>query len=128
MERISVLSKYSFLVCILAILVFSTLPKLQLGSYEIWKGFNLRVDYLLHFLAYLVLSASFLLWRKQNRFIPLITIFLFGAIFSLGLEFQQNFIAGRGYSLPDLYFNLLGLLVGSIISFIVKALDKAKDD
>jgi len=78
----------------------------------------IRLDYLEHFGAYLVLSLFFYFWQA-NGYLSLFKkqffIFLAGAIvLVVGSELSQLFIPGRSFNEYDLLANSLGLAAGII--------------
>ncbi|MFP3953966.1 MAG: VanZ family protein [Candidatus Acetothermia bacterium] len=120
-EDIQKYSKYLFFFCLIGILAVSSIPKFNVNSYDVGdSGFNIRLDYLLHFLAYTALSGFFLIWRKDRWFVSLVIIVLLGVSVAFLTEYMQHFIAGRTYNLVDFYFNLAGVLTGSVGSYVIK--------
>jgi len=121
-ERISAFSKYLFFVCLIVIVVFSVLPEFSVEDYEVDEGFTIRMDYVLHFLAYAMLSLFFLVWKRKNGVSALVAILLIGISSGLILEFQQNYIVGRTFNPVDAYLNAGGTVFGAV--FVVYLLGR----
>ncbi len=121
LENIQTISKYLFFLCLVVIIVVSALPKFNVNSYDVGsEGFSIRLDYLLHFLAYLALSAFFLLWKEENPLLSVIIILAIGAFVAFMTEFQQIYIPGRAYNPVDMYYNVSGVGVGILIALAVR--------
>ncbi|MFP4023440.1 MAG: VanZ family protein [Thiohalospira sp.] len=102
---------------LIIILLASTLP----GGPEMKTEFNeksIRLDYLLHFIAYFSLAIFYLLWKANKYFNlkpRLLYIFLIGGLFlAAGSEIAQSFIPGRTFNLNDFYANAAGIITGVI--------------
>lgn len=91
-----------------AIIAGALAPNMSLGPF----------DKAVHWLAFLVLSTlvvlSFLRWRAVLAAVVL--TFAFGVV----LEYLQNFVSGRNFTLGDLAANYFGVLSGTIVGFYLK--------
>lgn len=121
-KNISRVSKYLFFFSLLLIVVFSSLPRFNVGSYEVSEGLTLRLDYLLHFLAYFAMTGFYILWRGKDGLRSVVVILLLGGIIAYMTEFQQQFITGRTYNPVDGFFNLSGAFVGVLVTAFLKKL------
>ncbi len=87
-------------------------------------GFELRIDYFLHTIAFLLLSVLLLGWQleigKEQNSKRLFLLFLIVALFSIILEFSQQLIPGRTFNLYDILFNTIGILSGFAIFALYK--------
>ena len=99
------------------ILIISILP----GGPEMKAEFNdksIRIDYLLHFIAYFSLAIFYLLWKANKYFIikpHLLYSFLIGGfILAAGSEGIQSLIPGRTFNPYDFYANAAGIIAGVI--------------
>lgn len=99
MIRYSLIFKILTVTALATVLIMSLRPSVDLGSIP-------QTDKLVHFLAYGVLAGLVRLgWPKVWGG----TIFLSLAIFGIGIELAQNFMAvGRHGSVADTLANLLG--------------------
>lgn len=102
------------------LMVLAVLPSNELfqkGNKESW----LRIDYMEHFLVFLFFALLFGLWRRKilsskNR--EILLFMLFGGMYAAINETIQLFIASRTFNPFDLWFNLVGLLLGAAITRI----------
>ncbi|MEA2106956.1 MAG: VanZ family protein [Bacteroidota bacterium] len=99
------------------ILLVSILP----GGPEMKAEFNdksIRLDYLLHFIAYFSLAIFYLLWKANKYFNikpRLLYSFLIGGfILAAGSEAIQSMIPGRTFNPYDFYANAAGIILGII--------------
>ncbi|MDK2978624.1 MAG: hypothetical protein PWP52_1338 [Bacteroidales bacterium] len=102
---------------LILILLVSTLP----GGPEMKAEFNdksIRLDYLLHFIAYFSLAIFYLLWKANKYFNikpRLLYSFLIGGfILAAGMEGIQSLIPGRSFNPYDFYANAAGIILGII--------------
>lgn len=104
--------KVLFVLCCLAIFVMSLMPGKQLPS-------NLPWDKALHFIGYAGLAF---LARMGSIKHPSWQIIIGCIVFSLGIEFIQQFIPKRGFEWEDLLANSLGVLSGVLLAKFLKPL------
>ena len=109
--------RFWFWFCLTLILIASSIPRLPDPSIEL-KSFDLilRIDYILHFLQYAVLSSLFVLWQGlKNKEFPnrtfIIALFI-GIIFASLDEYHQFYIPGRRFNPVDMFYNCLGIISG----------------
>ncbi|HKL07696.1 MAG TPA: VanZ family protein [Bacteroidales bacterium] len=102
---------------LILILLASTLP----GGPEMKTEFNdksIRLDYLLHFIAYFSLAIFYLLWKANKYFNikpHLLYSFLIGGfILAAGSEAIQSLIPGRTFNAYDFYANAAGIIAGVV--------------
>jgi len=102
---------------LILILLVSTLP----GGPEMKAEFNdksIRLDYLLHFIAYFSLAIFYLFW-KANKYFNITPRLLYsfiigGFILAAGSEAIQSLIPSRTFNLYDFYANAAGIILGVI--------------
>jgi VanZ family protein len=88
------------------------------GANEILKKqfFELRMDYLLHFLAYFTFSSLYVLWRANRRFeIKVMELAVLAATaisFSILIEYIQLLIPTRAFNVVDMIYNIFGVMGG----------------
>ena len=115
-------ARYMLIAWLLTIIIVSSSPsipvlKLQTGEKEI------RLDYLLHFFEYGILSFMTYLTFSGNNFMisfrkySVLTGFLI--LFALFDEFHQIIIPGRSYNIYDVYSNLGGIIAALVFCVVV---------
>lgn len=97
--------KVLFVVCCVAIFIMSLMPGKQLPSSLPW-------DKALHFIGYA--GLAFLARMGSNKH-PSWQIIVGCIVFSLGIEFLQQFIPNRGFEWLDLVANSLGVITGVLV-------------
>lgn len=114
--------KYLFYFWMITIFVVSSIPDISAGSLSLnADGLSLRLDYLFHFLVYLILTLTFFLWKiEEPKKKIMLQIFLIATIFALIDEFHQKIIPGRTFNPYDIFYNFLGIWVGLLIIFTTK--------
>lgn len=105
------LFKILFVVACVAIFTMSLLPGKQLPKDLPW-------DKALHFIGYA--GLAFLARFGSNKH-PSWQIVIGCIVFSLGIEFIQQFIPNRGFEWPDLLANSLGVMSGVLIAIPIKS-------
>ena len=105
----------SAIIWFIIISILSVIPDNTPNTIPIVK-FEMRLDYLLHFLVYLPLGFTLMNWKhlskkKANQYYFIALLILM----SLIPEILQLFIPYRTFNHYDLLFNLAGVLFGIII-------------
>jgi len=81
-----------------------------------------RWDYPFHFIVFLILALLFAWWWKSNKAgnsRGAISWFLAGGtVYAMLTEGIQLFVEGRSFNPVDLFYNVLGVLIGTILAFI----------
>ena len=78
-----------------------------------------------HLYAYIVLSViGFLTYRKKNQF-NILSIYLI--FLSIVLEVLQYFVPNRSFEFPDLFGNLVGVIIAIIIFYFFKKNENFKN-
>ena len=78
-----------------------------------------------HLYAYIVLSIiGFLTYRKNNQF-NILSIYLI--FLSIVLEVLQYFVPNRSFEFPDLFGNLVGVIIAIIIFYFFKKNENFKN-
>jgi VanZ family protein len=115
-------ARYMLIAWLLTIIIVSSSPsipvmKLHAGDKEI------RLDYLLHFLEYGILSFMTYLTFSGNNFLISLRKYavLTGLLilFALFDEFHQIIIPGRSYNIYDIYSNLSGIAAALVFCVVV---------
>ena len=123
-----------FIIWTLLIIYMSVRP----GSNELLNKhfFEIRMDYLLHFLAYFAFGLLYVLWRANRQFeiksIELAILTATAISFSILIEYIQLLIPGRFFNVVDMIYNFLGVICGVgftyfyIVRHYLRKRDKAK--
>ena len=96
---------------------------LRPGANELLKKhfFEIRMDYILHLLAYFTFGFLYVLWRGNSNFeiksieLTIITAAAIG--FSILLEYFQLLIPGRSFNVVDMVYNTIGAILGVGITY-----------
>jgi len=95
--------------------------------------FEIRMDYLLHFLAYFGFGSLYVLWRGNRHFqirsTELAILIATAISFSILLEYIQLLIPGRAFNVVDMVYNVIGVICGVGITYfyIVRHFLKKRD-
>ncbi len=130
---INYFSKYKFIfyLCNLILIFLYLFPGSILG----WFLFNdlslqpqITPDFIVstnHLYAYIVLSViGFLTFRKNNQF-NILSIYLI--FLSIALEVLQYFVPNRSFEFPDLFGNLVGVIIAIILFYFFKKNENFKN-
>ena len=113
---------YLFYLWLIVLVVFNVIPNLNEKINEVNMKFEFRLDYVFHFLFYFSGILLFWFWKfmtfYRNRKLLIILFFFLWLIIASINEYCQHFIPGRSYNPVDLFMNLSGVAVASILSFI----------
>ena len=96
---------------------------LRPGANELLKKefFELRMDYLLHFLAYFALGSLYVMWRGNRNFeikaVELAVLVATAVSFSILMEYLQLLVPGRAFNVVDMVYNLLGTVCGVGVTY-----------
>ena len=118
-RKISALLFFSLLTALLALTYWPDLPDVKLRV----RDELFRLDYIGHLGFYAALSASFILWRSGWRkkvswkllFITLVSGVMLGVV----TEYSQQLTAGRSFNPFDMMYNLIGVLLGTAVMFVL---------
>ena len=75
------------------------------------------MDKLLHILEYIVFAFLFINTIKNPNFNKILVVIIIGASFGILIEFLQYYVADRYASAYDAIANIIGLCIGSIVTF-----------
>lgn len=120
-------SKYFFIAWFFLIVVISSIPYLPIPKIRVSNSI-VRLDYIIHFLEFFILSFFFIIWRLNKKSkVKLINFFLYivlGVCIALLNEVYQKIIPGRTFNLIDSLFNCIGFAVGILFVFLYKRRQK----
>ncbi len=110
---------YLFWTYFLTLLIVTCLPEWSTDEHYGVGGFNLRLDYWLHFFTYLGLEFLFIIYKfKQQPIEKLIRVYtksLWILGFAILSEILQIYIPGRNFSIKDFVANTSGITIGLLI-------------
>ena len=130
---INFFSKYKFIfyLCNFFLILLYLYPGSLLGCFlyddcklqpQITADFIISTN---HLYAYIVLSIiGFLTYRKNNQFNILSVYLIF---LSIVLEVLQYFVPNRSFEFPDLFGNLVGVIIAIIIFYFFKKNENFKN-
>ncbi len=104
-----------FWIWLVTIFILSSIPKIPTAKLQT-DLFELRLDYILHFGVYGLLSTLFFFWKssddgkfKKNE---LLNYLVLASIFAAMEETHQLWVDGRTFNPIDMLSNILGVFVG----------------
>ncbi len=104
-----------FWIWLVTIFILSSIPKIPTAKLKT-DLFELRLDYILHFGVYGLLSTLFFFWKssddgkiKKNE---LLIYLVLASIFAAMEETHQLWVDGRTFNPIDMFSNILGVFVG----------------
>jgi len=115
-------SKYLLIVWILTILIVSSIPSIPVLKIHT-QSKDIRLDYLIHFCEYGLLSFLALLtfagrdFRLPARRYLFITLGI--VCFAMADELHQKLIPGRTFNLKDMISNLTGIIAALIFCMVI---------
>jgi len=85
-------------------------------------GFEIRLDYIIHFSAYFILVLLYLLWLgikgPGKKILFFLLSVLGGFVISSLIEGIQIFIPGRMYNPVDILYNCVGVTTGVLFFYL----------
>lgn len=115
-------SKYLLLLWAIAMIIVSSTPNIVVPKIHTAHAV-IRLDYLIHFLEYgLLTGLSFLTFTGEKFTTGLsktLKIAIILIIFAIIDEFHQKLIPGRSFNPRDLYSNISGIVAGIIVSVVL---------
>ena len=123
--------KFIFYLCNLILIFLYLFPGSILGWF-LYKDLSsqpqITPDFIVstnHLYAYIVLSViGFLTFQKNNQF-NILSIYLI--FLSITLEVLQYFVPNRSFEFPDLFGNLVGVIIAIIIFYFFKKNENFKN-
>jgi VanZ family protein len=115
-------SKYLLWFWVIAIVAVSSTPNIVVPKIHTARV-TIRLDYLIHFLEYGLLTGISLLAFTGEKFnfevSKVIKIVIVLILFATADEFHQKLIPGRSFNPKDLYSNISGIAGGAVISILL---------
>jgi polysaccharide biosynthesis protein VpsQ len=117
------LARYLLIAWVLIIIILSSIPNVPTLKIHTYGGAVIRLDYLMHFCEYGLLTFIAFLSFAGNEFKinirKYLLIILSLIIFAVLDEFHQKLIPGRSFNLKDILSNITGIGVASIFTIVV---------
>ena len=117
----------------LLIIISSSIPHLPDPKIKVpvpGSGMNIRIDYVIHFLEFFILSILFIFMKMNHsaklRFKHISWYVVLGMAAAFFIEVYQELIPGRTFNIIDFLYNSLGLLTGVLFTYLLK-INKRKD-
>lgn len=125
-KRLVFLSMYIFVVFLLAILPFNNSDTLIKNTFL--RG--IRLDHIVHALLFFPWMFFLTLFPEKKIIVRVklsaINWFFGGILLAFGAEAVQYFVSYRSYTIPDLLFNIIGLVIGWLFISLFKKVLKLK--
>ena len=116
-------AKILFFIWLILIIIISSIPQLPTPSIKSSSGSSFRLDYIIHFLIFFILSILFIFWMINSnpiqKFYYWILFFSMGIVFSFLIEIYQLIIPGRRFNMVDCFYNNIGVLTGILLIGII---------
>ena len=96
------------------VILLSVVPKTPKSQIKAW-GLEFRIDYFEHLVVYFLLGTIFIIKKKSDNKLKNLNRILFYVLwigFAVITETVQIGIAGRSFNPNDMYYNVLGILLG----------------
>jgi VanZ family protein len=115
-------SKLFFVLWCLLLIMISSIPNLPTPKIKALDS-NIRLDYVIHFLAYFILSLFFMFWRMDTdsglKFKKVLLFIVLGMCFALLDEIYQKLIPGRTFNIIDFMYDSIGFSIGIFSMFLI---------
>jgi VanZ family protein len=109
-------SRALFFSWLILIIIASSIPQLPTPKIKTSGGSSFRLDYLIHFLEFFILTMFFISgWvagESRKTFLFWFFVLNIGIMCTFFAEIYQLIIPGRRFNIFDCYFNTLGLVTG----------------
>lgn len=115
-------SKLFFVLWCLLLIMVSSIPNVPIPKIKAIDS-SIRIDYVIHFLEYFILSLFFILWRMDTdselKFKKVLLYIVLGMCSALLDEMYQKLIPGRKFNIIDFMYDSIGFSVGIFSMFLV---------
>lgn len=117
------ISLHLFVAYLIAMLIASSLPNVPNTRIQIGEDSVFRLDYLLHFMEYSVLTGLFLLYLASADFQLTRMRWIVGVSICLVIatadEWHQLLIEGRSFNPVDMLFNFGGIFISIVVCLLL---------
>ena len=109
---------YAFWFWFIMVIILSVLPGTPKSRINLW-GLDFRMDYVEHLVVYFILGLLYV--NRKRRLVSETTLIkvlyiLMWMIFAIVMELVQKFIAGRSFNPNDMYYNVIGIILGLVVT------------
>ena len=115
-------SKLFFVAWCLLLIMVSSIPHVPTTKIKALES-NIRLDYVIHFLEYFILSLFFIFWRMNTdselKFKKVLLYIVLGMGFALLDEIYQKLIPGRTFNIIDFMYDSFGFSIGIFSMFLI---------
>jgi VanZ family protein len=122
-------ARYFLIAWVLTIIIVSSIPNIPTLKIHTAKK-EIRLDYLMHFCEYGVLSfMAFLSFAGKEFKVSFRKVLLIAGgliIFAILDELHQKLIPGRSYNIKDMLSNVTGIVAATVFTVIVFSMIKKK--
>jgi len=122
-------ARYFLIAWVLTIIIVSSIPNIPTLKIHTAKK-EIRLDYLMHFCEYGVLSfMAFLSFAGKEFKVSFRKVLLIAGgliIFAILDELHQKLIPGRSYNIKDMLSNVTGIMAATVFTVIVFSMIKKK--
>ncbi len=117
--------KLLFISWSLLIIISSSIPHLPGIKIKVpGSETKIRIDYLIHFLEYFILSILFIFMKMNDsakiKFKQISSYVILGMGAAFLIEVYQEIIPGRAFNIIDFFYNNLGLVTGILFTCLLK--------
>ncbi len=109
-----------FWVWFITVIILSVVPRTPRSQVRLW-GLDFRLDYLEHLVVYFILGLLYVSRKRQvasERNIIKVLYILMWMIFAIATEIIQKFVAGRSFNPNDMYYNVMGIILGLVTTMV----------
>lgn len=110
------MNRKTFIAALIAYMVLMIVVHLLRGG-RIPLDSLIGMDKLLHTIEYIIFAFLFINALKTPNINKVVIVIIVGASFGILIEFLQMYVAGRYASAYDAVANVIGLCIGSIITY-----------
>jgi len=115
-------SKLFFVLWCLLLIMISSIPNVPIPKIKALHS-SIRLDYVIHFLEYFILSVFFMFWRMDTdpklKFKKVLLYIVLGMCFALLDEMYQKLIPGRKFNIIDFMYDSIGFSIGIFSIFLI---------
>ena len=115
-------SKLFFVLWCLLLIMISSIPNVPIPKIKAIDS-SIRLDYIIHFLEYFILSLFFMFWRMDTdsglKFKKVLLFIVLGMGFALLDEIYQKLIPGRTFNIIDFMYDSIGFSIGIFSMFLI---------
>jgi len=102
--------------------MISSIPNVPIPKIKALHS-SIRLDYVIHFLEYFILSVFFMFWRMDTdielKFKKVLLFIVMGMCFALLDEMYQKLIPGRKFNIIDFMYDSIGFSIGIFSIFLI---------